>query len=195
MLDAAQNVLAYVLAAALLTAGVSLLYRSWKTRRRSGPNLTIAGWAVIAAGVVAFSMIDGGEVGTTYALLALSLAGYAIIAATMEFRTSRARNARDVVAEEPEQRPANWPRAVFKAFLAIVFAGIAAIGVGVAFAVAMPLQIHDRIVIGGLLVPILWGGGMAWTLADAKLLRATIFLLLVSAIGYGIAFLPKVVGA
>ena len=36
---------------------------------------------------------------------------------------------------------------------------------------------HDRIVIGGILVPVLWGGGMAWTLSDAKLLRATLLLL------------------
>jgi hypothetical protein len=50
---------------------------------------------------------------------------------------------------------------------------------------------HDRIVVGGLLVPILWGAGMAWTLSDAKLLRATLVLGSVSVIGYGIAFLPK----
>jgi hypothetical protein len=50
----------------------------------------------------------------------------------------------------------------------------------------------DRAVIGGLIVPILWGGGMAWTLCDPRLVRATIILLSVSALGYGIAFLPKV---
>ena len=71
-------------------------------------------------------------------------------------------------------------------------AGVAAIGVGVAFAVAMPMGPHDRIVIGALLVPILWGGGMAWTLADAKLMRATVILLAISALSYAIAFLPKV---
>ena len=55
----------------------------------------------------------------------------------------------------------------------------------------MPIGAHDRIVVGGLLVPILWGAGMAWTLSDAKLLRATLVLGSVSAVGYGIAFLPK----
>ncbi len=33
---------------------------------------------------------------------------------------------------------------------------------------------------------------MAWTLSDAKLLRATLLLLAISAVCYGIAFLPKV---
>lgn len=37
-----------------------------------------------------------------------------------------------------------------------------------------------------------WGAGMAWTLSDAKLLRATIFLVTVSIVSYAIAFLPKV---
>jgi hypothetical protein len=129
--------------------------------------------------------------GTTYALLALSLAGYALVTASIEFRNTRARDTRSLAAE-PEERPTNWPRAIAKSLLAIVLAGIAAIGIGVAFAVAMPLGTHDRVVIGGVLVPVLWGAGMAWTLADAKLLRATIFLVAISAVSYGIAFLPKV---
>jgi hypothetical protein len=32
---------------------------------------------------------------------------------------------------------------------------------------------------------------MAWTLSDAKLFRATVVLGSISALGYGIAFLPK----
>ena len=46
--------------------------------------------------------------------------------------------------------------------------------------------------LGGILVPVLWGAGMAWTLSDAKLLRATIVLVSLSIVSYGIAFLPKV---
>jgi hypothetical protein len=56
----------------------------------------------------------------------------------------------------------------------------------------MPMATHDRMVVGGLLVPILWGAGMAWTLSDAKLVRATLVLGSISVLGYGIAFLPKV---
>ena len=37
----------------------------------------------------------------------------------------------------------------------------------------------------------LWGAGMAWTLADAKTVRASILLTCVSAISYAIAFVPK----
>jgi hypothetical protein len=55
----------------------------------------------------------------------------------------------------------------------------------------MPIAAHDRMVVGGILVPLLWGGGMAWTLSDAKLLRATLLLLAISAVCYAMAFLPK----
>lgn len=132
-----------------------------------------------------------GETATAYTLLILSLVAYATIAVGAELRSRTARL--PSVALEPEQRRTNWPRAIAKSLLAIVLAGIAAIGIGVAFAVAMPLGTHDRIIIGGLLVPVLWGGGMAWTLADAKLLRATLILAAVSLTTYAIAFLPKLI--
>jgi hypothetical protein len=41
----------------------------------------------------------------------------------------------------------------------------------------------------------LWGAGMAWTLSDAKLRRASLLLGLVSAAAYGVAFLPKVLAS
>lgn len=183
---------AATLAGALMfAAGMWALRRSWMTRRAAGAGLVAAGWLTIAAGVAAFVYGFGGEVGTTYALLALSVVAYGAVAATIEMRQARRRGVREA-ALDPEERPTNWPRAISKSLLAIVLAGIAAIGLGVAFAVAMPLSAPDRIVIGGLLVPILWGGGMAWTLSDAKLVRATLLLLAISAAGYGIAFLPKV---
>ena len=151
----------------------------------------LGGWLAIAAGLAAWSEASGAERGITFGLIALSLVGYLAVAWSAELRTARVRQPGDV-ALEPEPRRTNWPRGIAKSLLAIVLAGIASIGLGVAFAVAMPLAPQDRIVIGGLLVPILWGGGMAWTLADPRLVRATIILLTISAVGYGIAFLPKV---
>ena len=190
-IDAATGIVPHLAAVALMVAGVWLLRESWRSRPRAGSARLLAGWAFIASGFAVLAWTEGAEMGTTYALLALSLAGYAVVTASLELRNARTRDTRSLAAE-PEERPTNWPRAIAKSLLAIVLAGIAAIGVGVAFAIAMPIGTHDRIVIGGLLVPVLWGAGMAWTLADAKLLRATIVLATISAIGYGIAFLPKV---
>lgn len=175
----------------LLAAGVALLRQRWLARRGAMSFIAmLGGWLAVITGFTALSAAWGIELGVTFGLIALSLLGYAAVVATAELRTMRARQAGEL-ALEPEQRPTNWSRGIAKSLLAIVLAGIASIGLGVAFAVAMPLAPQDRIVIGGLLVPILWGGGMAWTLCDPRLVRATIVLLVISAIGYGIAFLPR----
>lgn len=179
-----------VAGAVLLIVGILSLRRSWLGRRQRNLPYLFAGWLAIAVGIGAFCRAWGAEVGTAYALLALSLIAFLAIALGLEDRSHRRVKVREA-APEPEERAGNWRRATVKALLSIVLAGVAAIGIGVAFAVSMPMEAHDRIVIGGLLVPVLWGGGMAWTLADAKLLRATVLLLLISALSYGIAFLPK----
>lgn len=176
-----------------LAGGIALLGASWRKRRGVKVHLRLGGWIAICAAFVLFARAWGWEVGTFYGVMALSLVAYAIVAAGIEMRAARTRTPREA-ALEPEERQTNWPRGIAKSLLAVVLAGIASIGVGVAFAVAMPMPVQDRIVIGGILVPVLWGAGMAWTLSDAKLLRATLVLVSVSAASYGIAFLPKVLG-
>ena len=55
---------------------------------------------------------------------------------------------------------------------------------------SIALQEVDRVAIGGLAVPVIWAAGMAWTLADDKIIRASLVLIVVSAVCYAIAFLP-----
>lgn len=174
----------------LLAAGLIALRRQWAARPGGRPAFTLAGWALIGLGLWAFGRSFGAQVGAAYGLLALSVLAFGVIAAGVQKRPAPERGPR-AAALEPQERRTTWTRGIAKAFLAIVLSGTAAIGLGLAYAVAMPLGTHDRIVIGGLLVPVLWGAGMAWTLCDARLLRATIVLLCASALGYGIAFLPK----
>ena len=176
----------------LFLAGLALL--RWRWLQRSSRWLTLAGWLLVGAGLYGFIYTFGGEMGTTYALLALSAVAFLVVWYGLERRVARVRPGREV-ALEPEDRPTNWPRAIAKSFLAFVLAGVAAVGIGVAFAIHMPLVPTDRIVIGGLLVPMLWGAGMAWTLSDAKLVRATLLLAVISAAAYAAAFLPKMLSA
>jgi hypothetical protein len=189
-LDAVSPALATAAGLLLLAGAIALLRLSWLGKRPGNLPALIGGWLLIAAAFAALTHAFGAEVGTTYALLAMSVIAYAAIALGIENRSHKPAKVREI-ALEPEERPSNWSRGLAKSLLSIPLAGIAAIGAGVAFAVAMPIATHDRIVIGGLLVPILWGAGMAWTLSDAKLLRATLVLGSVSALGYGIAFVPK----
>jgi len=179
-------------AVGLLAAGVALLRLSWLRKRRGGlKGAVLVGWLAIVASFFIFAHAFGGERGIAFALLAFSLVGLVGVTATVQVRRKRS-DSRDRAAE-PAQRATNWTRAIAKSVLAIVLAGAASIGVGVAFAVAMPMPATDKMLIGGLMVPVLWGGGMAWTLSDSKLLRATAILLIICAAGYTIAFLPNLV--
>ncbi len=179
-------------AAALIAIGVFLL-RSLRNKNALVEELGSFpfAWISIAVGSALFVASYGAVRGCIYAFLAFALSGYAAVSSRIEWRTSAAARATTSLAAEPEERPTNWRRAAAKATLAIVLAGFAAFGIGEAFAIAMPMSPPDRIVIGGLLVPVLWGGGMAWTLADARLLRATIALIIIASITFAIAFLPK----
>lgn len=56
-------------------------------------------------------------------------------------------------------------------------------------AICAPGAVQSRMVIGGLMVPFLWAGGMAWTLSDDRILRATAVLTGVSVLTLGAAFL------
>ena len=176
----------------LFLAGLALL--RWRWLQRSSRFLTLAGWLLVGAGFYGYIYSWGGEAGSAYALLALSAVAFLVVWYGLERRVARVRPGREV-ALEPEDRPNNWPRAIAKSFLAFVLAGVAAVGIGVAFAIHMPLVPTDRIVIGGLLVPMLWGAGMAWTLSDAKLVRATLLLAVISAAAYAAAFLPQMLSA
>lgn len=174
----------------IMTGGVAMLRMRWLARRQGGLAYLVGGWLAVLLASAVLIHAWGAELGTTYALGALSVAAYAVITATSERRRGRTHSLRET-SLDPEERPTNWRRGIAKSLLAIVLAGIASIGVGVAIAVTMPWPPQDRAVVGGLLVPILWGAGMAWTLCDPRLLRATIILLAVSVTGYAIAFLPK----
>jgi hypothetical protein len=176
----------------LFFAGLAFL--RWRWLQRSSRLLTLAGWLLVGAGFYGYIYSWGDEAGTAYALLAFSAVAFLVVWYGLERRVARVRPGREV-ALEPEDRPTNWPRAIAKSFLALVLAGVAAVGIGVAFAIHMPLVPTDRIVIGGLLVPMLWGAGMAWTLSDAKLVRATLLLAVISAAAYAAAFLPKMLSA
>lgn len=66
---------------------------------------------------------------------------------------------------------------------------IAAMGTAICFAAFCPGAAQTRLVIAGLMVPVLWGGAMAWTLSDDRILRATAVLVGVSLVTFAAAIL------
>ncbi|MBP7340550.1 hypothetical protein, partial [Niveispirillum sp.] len=61
---------------------------------------------------------------------------------------------------------------------------IAALAIGIAYAVWVPGAAQTRLVVGGLLVPVVWGAAMAWTLADNRIIRATAVLVGTALVGF-----------
>jgi len=165
-----------------------LLRRSWGDRTVSRPWWIAAGWAVVAALVVIGGLTLGSGRGPFIAFTIVSVAALAVVAGNVQFREARVRGDKSL-APEPSDRASKAWRGWLRGLLAGPLGMIAAMGVAIAFAAFCPGAAQTRLVIGGLLVPVLWGGAMAWTLADDRILRATAVLVGVSVVTFTAAVL------
>jgi hypothetical protein len=151
-----------------------LLRQAWQ--RRSGALACMcAAWLILFIVLAAAAVVMGSARGPFAAAMVATVAAMAVIATGIKMRP--AREAAERLALEPSERPSRIWRGVLRALLAGPIGGIAAMGVAIAWTVWLPADPQTRIVTGGLLQPVLWGAGMAWTLSDDKILRATAVLL------------------
>lgn len=171
-------------------AGAILLRRAWRGRAGEGGAARAAGWALIAASIVWPAMFIGTARGPFTALALISVGALAIVATGATIRPLRAaREGRDSLAPEPSERPTTWWRSTLRWLLAGPIGMIAAMALGIAWSVWIPGEPQTRLLIGGLLVPVLWGGAMAWTLADDRIVRATAVLIGTAILGFGLSIL------
>jgi len=178
-------------------AGAWLLRKAWKARAGEGGIEKLAGWAIILATLVWPAWVLGPARGPFIAETLISVAALVVVAsgATVKARkASRTRssgggNGNDSLAPEPLDRPTTAWRTTLRWLLAGPIGMIAAMGVGICYAVWVPGEPQTRLLIGGLIVPFVWGGAMAWTLADNRILRATAVLVGTTMAGFGLAIL------
>jgi hypothetical protein len=166
---------AVIVVAAGLVAAITL-WRAWDTRAgalRAG--LIVVGWVVAACAIWLAAGPFGAARGPFIALTLLALGPWLLLARPVQRREARNKAAREVALEPSDRQSRAW-RGWLRALLAGPLGGIAAMGVGLAWATFAPGDQQTRIVIGGLFVPILWAGGMAWTLSDDRIVRATAVL-------------------
>lgn len=166
-----------------------ILKRAWLSRSASRPVLILSGWAILAVVLAAGMPALGAARGIFTGLTAVCLAAIAFVATGMEVRPARAALDKASIALEPSDRPSRIWRGVLRFLLAGPIGGLAAVGVGVMWTVWLPADPQTRIVTGGLIAPVVWGGLMAWTLSDDKIIRATAVLLGVAIVTFGAAFL------
>jgi hypothetical protein len=164
-----------------------ILKRAWNERAASRVVLICIGWAVLFALLLAGAPVLGIAKSIFVAASAISVAALTVVASGIEIRPARAVVDKSSIALEPSDRPSRVWRGVLRFLLAGPIGGIAAMGVGVMWTVWLPSDPQTRIVTGGLMVPVLWGALMAWTLSDDKIIRATAVLLGVAIITFSAA--------
>lgn len=170
-----------------LLGGLGSLRLAWSRTASRRPFLILAGWGLLGLAMAAFAFAIGGETGIPFMLAMMPVAALGFVLANREVRPRKEGRERDAVID-PSDRKSRWWRGVLRVILAGPLSGAAAILVGVALAKQLPLSDVDAIAIGGLSVPLLWAGGMAWTLSDDRILRALAALLFVAGLSYAAAF-------
>lgn len=168
--------------------GAVLLKRAWDGPSPERPWLIGGGWSLLVAAIAASVPLMGAARGPFAMLTLASTAALALVAAGVERRNAKKKAARELAPEPSDRKRVVW-RGWLRGVLAGPLAGIAAMGCGLAVAICAPGQVQSRMVIGGLMVPFLWAGGMAWTLSDDKILRATAVMVGVATLTLGAAFL------
>ncbi|GFE76278.1 hypothetical protein [Novosphingobium sp. TCA1] len=168
--------------------GAFLLRRSWQQRDGSAPGMIAGGWFVLLGLVLASVFLIGPVKGTALALVMEGIGALLVIwQGRVRRKAARLRDAE--AAPEPLEEPGRFWRGVLRTLLAGPLGMTAAMGVAFCVTVYLPGDPRTRIVLGGLLMPVLWGLAMTWTLADRRLLRATAVLVGASVIGFGLAHL------
>jgi hypothetical protein len=119
----------------------------------------------------------------------LALAPLGVVAQGATWREARKARDRSALAPEPLEGTSRAWRGWVKGLLAGPLGMTAAMGIAFCYAVWMPGAVQTRLLIAALLVPLLWGLAMTWTLADQRLLRSTAVLAGTSMLGFGLAFL------
>lgn len=180
--------LAAVFVALAAGIGTWLIRQSW-TSKTASPAQKWGGWALIIGGIVLPSFFLGTARGFFVGLALVSTTSLCVVAQGYTLRTARMRVARESLAPEPSERPTTKWREGLRWALAGPIGMVAAMAVGIAWTAFIPGEPQTRLVIGGLIVPVAWGGAMAWTLADDRILRATAVLVGVAIIGFGAAYI------
>lgn len=153
--------------------------------------MRLAGWSLLAAVVLVSAHEFGPARGTFIALTLIPVCALLVVASGLQLRNARTprRASNEGLAPEPLERASVWWRTTLRWLLAGPIGMIAAMAVGICYSVWAPGEPQTRLLIGGLIVPIVWGGGMAWTLSDNRVLRATAVLVGTAVIGFGASIL------
>ncbi|BBC73398.1 conserved hypothetical protein [Altererythrobacter sp. B11] len=171
------------------TVGAWMLRRSWSLKAGKAP-WRWTGLILLLLSILWPAWVSGEARGPFIALTLLPLAAFTVIASGYTLRPAKAgRTARGGLAPEPAERESSTWRTALRWSLAGPIGMVAAMGLGISYAVWAPGETQTRLLIGGLIVPLAWGCAMAWTLADSRILRAAAVLTGTAVAGFGAAMI------
>jgi len=174
--------------------GAALLRRSWLRRNGSAIALIMTGWAVMLGLLLASAWLVGPVKGVAAACVMEGIGALSVIwLGRVRRKAVRLREAEAEAVPEPLEEPGRFWRGVLRTLLAGPLGMTAAMAAAFCITVYLPGDPRTRIVIGGLLMPVLWGLAMTWTLADRRLLRAAAVLVGTSVAGFGLGMLGNMV--
>lgn len=153
----------------LVALGLLMLRWAWTASRRR-PGRILAGWALIAAALVAGTDSGISDRSVALALLGLSLIAYLLIAATADRRPA-ARAPRAISTNRSTDAPAPRWRGLARVLLAGPAAALFALVIAILIVERGPGSDADRLVFAGFAAPLAWGLAMAWCLVEPRLAR------------------------
>jgi hypothetical protein len=169
-------------------AAAAVLRMAWAGRTVHRAPALLAAWALAGVTLIA-SASFGGPRGFFSALALLPLSALILVGASVRVRDARAAGADRSAPLEPSDRASRIWRGGVRTLVAVVLAGAAAIGCGLAWKAFLPSDAQTQAAAMRLLVPIVWATGMASALSDNRILRPAIALSGIAILTYAAAWL------
>lgn len=168
------------------SAGVLLLFGGWQGRLRPRWAADAAGWLVLVASLALWSVELGAEFGVTLGLFAFALPAWLLVIANRRFREPKGRRSEIGTLAMPGRSAVLRHSAMFLATVPLACAAGAFLALGLASLLwQAPV---DRMAIGSVLSPLLWGLFAFWALMDRSFARPVIAMAAVVAAGALLVF-------
>lgn len=164
---------------ALCVVGVVLLRLGWRRPEPTGRTCVAAGWASLLAAILLWSRASGWEFGSSFALLAIAVIAWLVIAFEAERRPEKGANGKaignDLAATSTGHKWGTF-------LVAGPLGACVSLSITVLATQWLPLDMAARLVWAACLYPLVWAGLMVWVCTDIRLGRAALALLLCGSI-------------
>lgn len=157
-------------------AGTTVLYFSWRDRRRVRPLSNLLGWGLITISLLLWIPLAGPEFAPIYAILVLPLVAWVFALVDPNKGNGREREQQRSGTTLPT--PATMLRQITVFFVAVPICAFASTFIALQTTHWLPWNEIDRLVLGVLAMPIVWGILAYWTCADRNLGRPATAILL-----------------